>query len=546
MIDFRTEPARYRHWKLSFSAPVATLGMAVDENVTLHPGYELKLNSYDLGVDIELNDAVQRLRFEHPEIKSVIITSGKDRVFCAGANIRMLGQSSHPFKVNFCKFTNETRNAIEDATRNSGQLYLTAISGACAGGGYELALATDYIIMADDGSTSVSMPEVPLLAVLPGTGGLTRLVDKRHVRRDRADFFCTTEEGLKGKRAVEWNLVDEIVPRTQLMEIATRRAIELGARSTRPGGDGISLTPLARTIEERRISYRHLTVEIDRDNSTASLMIIGPASAPSSGLEAGLDADFWPLAIARELEDAILHLRFNEETIRTWIFRSRGDSELVKSYDAFLAANADDWRVREINLYLKRTLKRLDVCSRSLFALIEPGSCFCGSLLELALASDRAYMLRGSREGNESPPASICLTEMNFGPLTMCNGLTRLESRFLGEPERIGDLRGRISSPIDSTTAEQLGLVSFIPDEIDWDDEIRLAIEERAAFSSDALTGMEASLRFGGPETIESKIFARLSAWQNWIFQRPNAVGEKGALKLYGSGARPEFDPRRV
>ena len=545
MIDFRTAPSSYRHWKLNFAAPVARLVMDVDENATLVPGYELKLNSYDLGVDIELNDAVQRLRFEHPEITSVIITSGKERVFCAGANIRMLGQSSHPFKVNFCKFTNETRNAIEDATRNSGQFYLTAISGSCAGGGYELALATDYIILADDGSTNVSLPEVPLLAVLPGTGGLTRLVDKRHVRRDRADFFCTTEEGLKGKRAVEWNLVDEIVPRTQLMEAAQRRAIELGARSTRPGERGISLTPLARKIEERRISYQHLTVEIDRDNATASLMINGPVSRPPSRLEA-LDADFWPLAIARELEDAILHLRFNEETIRTWIFRSRGDSELVKSHDEFLAANADDWRIREINLYLKRTLKRLDVSSRSLFALVEPGSCFCGSILELALASDRTYMLHGSREGDESPPANICLTEMNFGPLTMCNGLTRLESRFLGEPARIDELRVQIARPIDSVLAEELGLVSFTPDDIDWDDEIRLAIEERAAFSSDALSGMEASLRFGGPETIESKIFARLSAWQNWIFQRPNAVGEKGALKLYGTGARPEFDPRRV
>src|SRR6267154_1620211 len=386
MIDFRIEPSSYRHWKLSLDAPVATLAMDVDENAPLNPGYDLKLNSYDLGVDIELNDAVQRLRFEHPEINSVIITSGKERLFCAGANIRMLGLSSHPFKVNFCKFTNETRNAIEDATRNSGQFYMTAISGACAGGGYELALATDYIMMADDGSTNVSVPEVPLLAVLPGTGGLTRLIDKRHVRRDRADFFCTTEEGLKGKRAVEWNLVDEIVPRTQLMEIAKQRAIEMGARSSRAGEGGIALIPLSRTIEERRIVYQHLTVEIDRDNATASLMIEGPASAPPAKLEAGIDADFWPLAIARELEDAILHLRFNEETIRTWIFRSRGDAELVKSHDAFLAANADDWRVREINLYLKRTLKRLDVSSRSLFALIEPGSSFYGSILEIVLS----------------------------------------------------------------------------------------------------------------------------------------------------------------
>jgi benzoyl-CoA-dihydrodiol lyase len=546
MIDFRTEPSRYHHWKLSFSGPVATLAMDVDENAALSPGYELKLNSYDLGVDIELNDAVQRIRFEHPEIASVIITSGKERVFCAGANIRMLGQSSHPFKVNFCKFTNETRNAIEDATHNSGQFYLSAIAGACAGGGYELALATDHIIMADDGSTSVSMPEIPLLGVLPGTGGLTRLVDKRRVRRDRADFFCTTEEGLKGKRAVEWKLVDEIVPRTQLMEIAARRALEFGTRSNRSARRGISLGTLSRTIEERRIVYQHLTVDIDRDNATASLTINGPKVAPPPRLEDTLGASFWPLAIARELEDAILHLRFNEETTRTWIFRSRGDSSVVSAYDAFLAANVDDWLVREIRLYLKRTLKRLDVSSRSIFALIEPGSCFCGTILELALASDRAYMLRGSRAENESPPASVGLTEMNFGPLPMCNGLTRLESRFIGESARIADLRNRIGSSIDSILAEQLGLVSFTPDEIDWDDEIRIALEERAAFSSDALTGMEASLRFGGPETIESKIFARLSAWQNWIFQRPNAVGEKGALKLYGTGARPEFDPRRV
>jgi benzoyl-CoA-dihydrodiol lyase len=545
MIDFRTEPSRYRHWKLSFSGPVATLAMDVDENGALNPGYELKLNSYDLGVDIELNDAVQRLRFEHPEIKSVIITSAKERVFCAGANIRMLGQSSHPFKVNFCKFTNETRNAIEDATHNSGQFYLSAISGACAGGGYELALATDYIIMADDGSTSVSMPEVPLLAVLPGTGGLTRLVDKRHVRRDRADFFCTTEEGLKGKRAADWNLVDEIVPRSQLMETAARRALEFASQSTRPSRLGISLSKIGRTIEEHRISYQHVSVEIDRENANASLMINGPRIAPPSNPQE-VDADFWPLAMARELEDAILHLRFNEEAIRTLIFRSRGDLGLVKAYDAFLAAKSDDWLVREINLYLKRTLKRIDVSSRSLFALIEPGSCFYGTILELALAADRSYMLRGSRDGDESAPASIGLTEMNFGPLTMCNGLTRLESRFLGQPGQVGELRDQIGSSIDATLAEQLGLVGFTPDDIDWDDEIRLAFEERAAFSSDALTGMEASLRFGGPETIESKIFARLSAWQNWIFQRPNAVGEKGALKLYGTGARPEFDPRRV
>ena len=549
MIDFRTEPSSYRHWRLSVAGPVATLAMDVDENGGLAPGYELKLNSYDLGVDIELNDAVNRLRFEHPEVKCVIVTSGKERVFCAGANIRMLGLSSHPFKVNFCKFTNETRNAIEDATLNSEQYYMTAIGGACAGGGYELALATDYIMMADDGSTNVSLPEVALLGVLPGTGGLTRLVDKRRVRRDRADFFCTTEEGIRGKRAEEWQLVDEVVPRSRLIEVASQRAIEFAARANGAANPrGISLGPLSRDIEERRVKYPHLTIDIDRDNSTASFTIEGPKnSAPRKVEDAhSSGADFWPLALARELEDAILHLRFNEETVRTWIFRTRGDSTLVKSHDAFLVANADDWLIREIRLYLKRTLKRLDVSSRSIFALIEPGSCFCGILLELALASDRTYMLRGLREGDESMPASVSLTEMNFGALPMCNGLTRLESRFQGEPERVEELREKIGELIDASQADGLGLVTFTPDEIDWDDEVRLALEERAAFSSDALTGMEASLRFGGPETLESKIFARLSAWQNWIFQRPNAVGEKGALKLYGSGARPEFDPRRV
>src|SRR5271163_5108982 len=394
MIDFRTEPSAYRHWRLSFAGPVATLAMDVDENGGLVPGYELKLNSYDLGADIELNDAVQRLRFEHPEVRTVIIKSGQERVFCAGANIKMLGQSTHPHKVNFCKFTNETRNAIEDATHNSGQFYMTAVSGACAGGGYELALATDYIMMADDGSTSVSLPELPLLAVLPGTGGLTRLVDKRRVRRDRADFFCTTEEGMRGKRAVEWRLVDEVVPRTQLLEAASRKAIEFAARSAgAENSQGIALGRLAREIEERRVKYAHMTVEIDRENSTATFVVEGPTHpAPRTVEEVrSLAADFWPLAFARELEDAILHLRFNEETIRTWILRTRGDPANVRSHDAFLAANAGDWLIREVSLYLKRALKRLDVSSRSVFALIEPGSCFCGTLLELALASDRSY-----------------------------------------------------------------------------------------------------------------------------------------------------------
>ncbi|HYK65437.1 MAG TPA: 2,3-epoxybenzoyl-CoA dihydrolase [Patescibacteria group bacterium] len=549
MIDFRTEPSAYRHWRLSFAGRVATLLMDVDENAGLAPGYELKLNSYDLGVDIELNDAVNRLRFEHPEVKCVVITSGKERVFCAGANIKMLGLSSHPFKVNFCKFTNETRLAIEDATANSDQRYMTAVGGACAGGGYELALATDYIVMADDGSTSVSLPEVALLGVLPGTGGLTRLVDKRRVRRDRADFFCTTEEGVRGKRAVDWNLVDELVPRSQLAESTSRKALEFAARATTPANvRGIALTKLARVLDERRVKYDHLTIDIDRDNSTASLTIDGPKSAAPRAVEDAhrLGANFWPLALARELEDAILHLRFNEDTIRSWIFRTRGDSALVAAYDAFLDMNSGDWLVREISLYLKRTLKRIDVSSRSIFTLIEPGSCFCGTLLELALASDRTYMLRGVRDGDESLPARVGLTEMNFGALPMSNGLTRLQSRFQSEPARVESLRARVGEALDAAAADELGLVTFTPDDIDWDDEVRLAIEERAAFSSDALTGMEASLRFGGPETIESKIFARLSAWQNWIFQRPNAVGDKGALKVYGTGARPEFDPRRV
>ncbi|HEY2485321.1 MAG TPA: 2,3-epoxybenzoyl-CoA dihydrolase [Candidatus Binataceae bacterium] len=545
MIDFRTEPARYRHWKMTFAGQVAVLAMDVDENRGLAEGYELKLNSYDLGVDIELYDATQRLRFEHPEVRSVILCSAKERIFCAGANIKMLGLASHPFKVNFCKFTNETRNSIEDATRNSGQFYMTAIGGPCAGGGYELALATEYIMMADDGSTSVSLPEVALLAVLPGTGGLTRLVDKRGVRRDLADFFCTTEEGVKGKRAVDWRLVDEVVPRTQLTETANQKALHFAANSNRPANaTGIILTPLRRTVDDRTITYDHLKIELDRDRACVTLLIQGPAEAVKS--PTALGCDFWPLAIARELDDAILHLRFNEEALRTWVFRTEGDSALVASYDAFLSANAEDWLVREIILYLKRTLKRVDVSARSIFALLEPGSCFAGSLLELALAADRAYMLRGVRDGDEAPPACIVLSDLNFGRLPMCNGLSRLESRFLHEPDKYRNLRARLGEQIDAETAQALGLIGFAPDDLDWDDEVRLAIEERAAFSGDALTGMEASLRFGGPETIESKIFARLSAWQNWIFQRPNAVGEKGALKLYGTGRRPEFDPRRV
>ena len=549
MIDFRTSPQHYRHWKLSFDGPVATLALDVAENGGLMPGYELKLNSYDLGVDIELNDAVQRLRFEHPEVASVILTSGKDRVFCAGANIRALGLATHSFKVNFCKFTNETRNAIEDATRNSAQTYLAAINGSCAGGGYELALATDYIIMADDGTTGVSLPELPLLGVLPGTGGLTRLVDKRRVRRDRADAFCTTEEGVRGKRAVEWRLVDEVVPRSQIIEAANRKAAELAELSPRRHDlRGIEFSPLAREITRNGVRYEHLAIEIDRGRGVANIDVHGPSSpAPGDlGELHRLGSSFWPLAFARQLEDAILHLRFNEEAIGIWVFRTQGDRRLVESHDQALANHADDWFVREVTLYLKRTLSRLDVTSRSIFALIEPGSCFAGLLLELALAADRIYMMNGQREHNETPAAAITLTGSNFRRFPMLNGLARIETRFIDDPDHLEELRGRIDDDLMADEAEELGLATFAPDEIDWDDEVRLALEERASFSPDALTGMEASLRFAGPETMETKIFARLSAWQNWIFQRPNAVGENGALKLYGTGRRAEFAPRRV
>jgi benzoyl-CoA-dihydrodiol lyase len=548
-VDFRTEPERYKHWKLSFDGPVATLHMDVKEDGGLVPGYELKLNSYDLGVDIELYDAIQRLRFEHPEIGAVVLTSGKERIFCAGANIRMLSQSSHGWKVNFCKFTNETRSAIEDATSNSRQAWLAAVNGPCAGGGYELALATDRIIMADDGSTTVALPEVPLLAVLPGTGGLTRLVDKRRVRRDRADYFCTLEEGIKGQRAVEWRLVDEVVPRSRLAEVTKQRAGELAARTDRPAGArGIALGPLERRIEGDRVVYAHVACAIDRAHGVAEITVAAPEDAPPSDV-AGIHAAgtrFWPLAVARELDDLILHLRTNEEAIGLWVLRTSGAADAVEAHDRALLEHEADWLVREIRLYLKRTLKRLDVSSRSIFALIEPGSCFTGTLLELALAADRVFMLDGAREGEGRPAAAIRLTGMNFGAYPTVNGLTRLQSRFLDEAGRVDDLKGRTGEDLDAAAAAEAGLVTFTPDDIDWEDEVRIAIEERAAFSPDALTGMEASLRFGGPETLESKIFARLSAWQNWIFQRPNAVGPKGALKVYGTGERGDFDRRRV
>jgi benzoyl-CoA-dihydrodiol lyase len=548
-VDFRTEPARYKHWKLGLDGPVATLTMDVQEDAGLRPGYELKLNSYDLGVDIELYDVLQRLRFEHPEVGAVILTSGKERVFCAGANIRMLGQSSHAWKVNFCKFTNETRNAIEEASSESKQVWVTAVNGPCAGGGYELALATEWIVMADDGNTAVSLPEVPLLAVLPGTGGLTRLVDKRKVRRDRADFFCTTEEGVKGKRAVEWNLVDAVVPRSRLAETVQERARTLAAKTDRPrDARGVSLTPLARTVENDRLAYTHVACAIDRRRGLAEITVAAPAAAPPANPAAALaqGAAFWSLAVARELDDLVLHLRTNEEAIGLWVFRTTGEADTVETYDRLLLAHQGDWFLREVRLYLKRVLKRIDVSSRSVFALVGPGSCFAGTLLELALAADRSYMLDDASVDVAGRRVRVRLTAANFGAYPMINGLSRLASRFLAEPGRVDDLKGRVGQDLDAAMAAEAGLVTFTPDDIDWEDEVRQALEARAAFSPDALTGMEASLRFGGPETLETKIFGRLSAWQNWIFQRPNAVGPKGALHVYGTGERSEFDRRRV
>ncbi len=548
-IDLQTHPDRYRHWRLTVDGKVARLALDVDENAPLVPGYALKLNSYDLGVDIELYDAIQRLRFEHPEVGCVVLSSDKPRVFCAGANIPMLGRSSHAHKVNFCKFTNETRLGIEDATNNSDQRYICAINGAAAGGGYELALACDHIMLIDDGSSTVSLPELPLLAVLPGTGGLTRLVDKRRVRHDHADFFCTTSEGVRGKRAVDWLLVDELVPGSRFDEIVDARAREFADASKRPkDAAGIELIPLARTVEADRVAYDHVSVEIDRALGAAYVTIRGPDAEPpqdAAGIHAA-GAAFWPLALARELDDAIMHLRLNEQTIGSWVMRSSGAADLVEAADRALLDNRGDWLAREITLYLKRSLKRLDLSARSLIALVEPGSCFAGALLEIVLAADRAFMLDGVFEGGNAPPASVRLGGMNFGPLPMSNGLTRLQSRFLADPTGVERAGEEIGEPLEAAAAEALGLVTFTPDDIDWEDEVRLAIEERASFSPDALTGMEASLRFAGPETLETKIFGRLSAWQNWIFQRPNAVGAEGALQLYGSGRKTQFDKGRV
>ena len=548
-IDFQTDPSRYRHWKLKVDGDIATLVMDVDEKSALFEGYDLKLNSYDLGVDIELADAIERLRFEHPTVRALVLRSAKPRVFSAGANIRMLAGASHAHKVNFCKFTNETRNGIEDLSENSGIKSICAINGTAAGGGYELALATDYIVLIDDGSAAVSLPELPLLAVLPGTGGLTRVSDKRRVRRDRADVFCTTEEGVKGKRAVEWRLVDVVVPGSKFDETIEARAKEFAAQSGRSSsGAGIKLTPLSRKFVDDTIEYETLSVELDRTARIASIVLRGPAAPPPASGDAmtAQGAEFWPLKLARELDDAILHIRLNELDVAAIIFKSSGEPPEVLAYDRFLDTNAQNWLAREIRLLWKRVLKRVDLTSRSLVTLIEPGSCFAGTLAELPLASDRSYMLIGGRKGDNKPSASIALADVNFGPYPMANGLTRLSSRFLATPGDLDRVKVERGKMIDAETAQRLGLVTFALDDIDWDDEVRLFLEERASFSPDALTGLEANLRFAGPETMESKIFARLSAWQNWIFQRPNAIGEDGALKRYGSGQKPAFDTRRV
>jgi benzoyl-CoA-dihydrodiol lyase len=542
-VSLDTSPDRYRHWKLTFDGPVATLSMDVQEDAGLSPEYKLKLNSYDLGVDVELADAIQRIRFEHPEVHAVVITSLKERIFCAGANIFMLRGSTHAWKVNFCKFTNETRLAMEDASEHSGLKFLAALNGICAGGGYELALACDEIVLVDDGNSAVSLPETPLLGVLPGTGGLTRVVDKRKVRRDLADVFGTVAEGVKGKRAVDWRLVDAVYPTSQFKERVAARARELAARSDRPqAGPGIQLTPLRPKVADDAVTYSSVSLAIDRDKRVATLTVIGPEGGqPSTPDEIQAAGDqFWPLRAFRELDDAILRLRIVEPLIGTVVVKTRGSQDAVLALDETLIANQDHWLVREIVHFMKRTLKRMDLTSRSFFAVIEPGSCFAGSLFELALAADRSYMLDDPEQDN-----TVALSAMNGGPLKMSNGLTRLETRFLAQPEQVDKLLER-EDAFDSQAALDAGLVSFAPDELDWDDEVRLAVESRAALSPDALTGMEANLRFAGPETMETKIFGRLTAWQNWIFIRPNAVGEKGALTAYGSQSRPEFDFHRT
>ena len=546
-VDYQTRPEIYKHWTLKVEGSVATLVMAIDEDGGLREGYKLKLNSYDLGVDIELNDAVQRIRFEHPEVRSVIVTSGRDRVFCSGANIFMLGKSSHSWKVNFCKFTNETRNGLEDSSRHSGLKFLAAVNGACAGGGYELAAACDEIILVDDRSSSVSLPEVPLLGVLPGTGGLTRLTDKRKVRHDHADIFCTTSEGIRGKKAKDWRLVDEVVKTQGFAQRVQERARELAALSGRPAdAKGVALTPLNKKIAADAITYGHVAVVIDRAGRSATLTVKAPSGVQPTDV-AGIEAagsNWYPLQMARELEDAILHLRTNELDIGTWLLKTEGAAADVLAMDATLQANASHWFVRETVGLLRRTLARLDVSSRSMFALIERGSCFAGTLLEIALAADRSYMLALPDEPETAP--KIALSAMNFGVFPMVSHETRLQRRFYGNTDELGAAEATIGKTLDADEALALGLVTSAPDDIDWPDETRIAIEERASMSPDALTGMEANLRFAGKETMETRIFGRLTAWQNWIFIRPNAVGEGGALKVYGTGTKPQFDRNRV
>ena len=546
-VEYQTEPSSYRHWKLRFDGPVATLAADFDENAGLRPGYKLKLNSYDLGVDIELNDAVNRIRFEHPEVRTVVVTSLKDKVFCSGANIFMLGVSSHAWKVNFCKFTNETRNGLEDSSQYSGLKFLAAVNGACAGGGYELALSCDEIILIDDRASAVSLPEVPLLGVLPGTGGLTRVTDKRHVRHDLADIFCTTTEGVRGQKAKDWRLVDDIAKPAVFAQTVAKRAQELAAQSDRPAGAaGVALTPLQRTLEADALRYGFVTVEIDRQRRTAVLSVKGPAGAQPQAIEAIVAAGttWWPLQMARELDDAILQMRTNESEIGTWLIKTEGDAATVLAMDATLLAHRDQWFVRETIGFLRRTLSRLDVSSRSLFALIEADSCFAGTLLELALACDRSYHL--ALPDDEARAPKITVTETNFGLYPMATGQSRLGRRFYDEQPALEAVRARAGQPLDADAAFALGLVTSNPDDIDWDDEVRIAVEERVAMSPDALTGMEANLRFNGKETMSTRIFGRLTAWQNWIFQRPNAVGDKGALKVYGKGDRAAFDWNRV
>jgi benzoyl-CoA-dihydrodiol lyase len=545
-VTYDTHPDRYAHWKLSFDGQVATLSMDVDEDKGLRPGYKLKLNSYDLGVDIELADALNRVRFEHPEVKCVVITSARERMFCSGANIYMLGSSTHAWKVNFCKFTNETRNGIEDSSRHDGLKALAAVNGTVAGGGYELALACDEILMVDDRSSTVSLPELPLLGVLPGTGGLTRVTDKRKVRRDLADVFCTTSEGVRADRAKQWRLVDHIAKPQAFKESVAARAAALATQSTRGGGKGVALTPLKRTVDPSGYHYDNVDVKIDRKQRTATITVFAPRQDVPSSAEAihAAGDKWWPLAMARELDDAILMLRTNDLEIGTWIFNTRGDASKALAADAALKANESDWFVREVTGYLRRTLARLDVSSRTLFAVIDKGSCFAGTLLELALAADRSYMLELADDETGAP--IIALSHMNFGPYLMVSRETRIAAHFCGETPSVEAARARVGDKLDAKAAGELGLVTFTPDDLDWDEEVRIAIEERASLSPDALTGMEANLRFSGRETMETRIFGRLSAWQNWIFSRPNAVGEHGALKVYGSGAKAKFNWDRV